>query len=535
MNAAHARAWLVALASLVSVACGAGPLFQDAPPVWQVDDDRDIAEPHERDFDRTEYYARIYFAERIDRALQLPDEEPAWNTNSYDEVPDSTWFQNRIGARTITPAEAANGPLHGPAPEPPFDIVSGKLGGGTPGALIEDHLGRKFLVKLDTRANPELHSAAGAIVNRIFWTLGYNVPEDQVFELRRDQLHIKRGATYKNALKDKVPFEQANVDAILGHGPPPRHGVYRALASRLLEGKPMGGFPRTGARADDPNDTVPHQHRRELRGLRVFAAWVGHTDMKEDNTLDMFVERGNAHFLRHYLVDFDAALNEHAVEMDRPEDGWEYFVDWPAQTKATLAFGLWKRPWEEVKPTPWPSVGSFSAQPFDPRAWHETYPYAPFAEMDDADAYWAAKLVMRFDRPLLEAIVAQGRLSEPRAASYLVDTLLARRDAIGREFLDAVTPLDDFSLEHGALCMTDLAVYYRLAKPGVIEWLNGSRVLATRVESAGGRICTKLKATDAYTVFRLRVRRGDAPRPPIELHFKAGSQARLLGVLRVAR
>jgi hypothetical protein len=532
---ARASVRLVALASAVSCSCGGGPLFQDAPTVWQVDDQRNIAEPHERKFNRTEYYARIYFAEQADRALRLPDEEPAWNTNSHDEVPDSTWFQNRIGARIVKPAEAARGSLQGPPPQPPFQIVSGKIGGGTPGVLIKDRLGRKFLVKRDTRANPELHSAAGAIVNRIFWTLGYNVPEDQVFELRRDQLHIEPGATYKDALGDKVPFTEANVDAILAHGPPPNQGAYRALASRLLDGKPMGGFPKEGTRADDANDRVPHQHRRELRGLRVFAAWVGHTDMKEDNTLDMFVEQGNAHFLRHYLVDFDAALNEHAVEMDRPEDGWEYFVDWRAQTKATLAFGLWKRPWEDVTPTPWPSVGSFSAQPFAPRAWRETYPYAPFAEMDDADAYWAAKLVMRFDRPLLEAIVEQGRLSAPVAAHYLVDTLLARRDAIGREFLQAVTPLDDFALERGTMCMTDLAVHHRLAPPGVIEWLSGSRVLTARAENTDGRICVTLPTTEAYRIFRIRVRRRATSAPPMELHFKGGPHARLLGVVRVAR
>src|SRR5690349_24311134 len=109
------------------------------------------------------------------------------------------------------------------------------------------------------------------------------------------------------------------------------------------------------------------------------------------------------------------------------------------QPKALLAFGLWKRPWEDLKPTPWPSVGSFSAQPFDPEAWREAYPFWPFIEMDATDAYWGAKLVMRFDRPMLEAIVAQAQLSEPAAAHYLVDTLLARQRAIGRTFLDAVT------------------------------------------------------------------------------------------------
>lgn len=525
------RPLLCVLVSGLAMGCGAAPRFIDAPPIWHVDDERDISEPSKRSFNRKAYYAQIYFSERVDRALSLPDAEPAWNTNSLDDVPSSSWFQNRIGVRALTPAEAARGPVTA-APTPPFAIVGGKAGGGTPGFLLKDALGNKFLVKFDERRNPELHTAAGAIVNRIFWTLGYNVPEDQVFELRRADLSIAADATYENALEQKEPFDEATVDAILRHGPPPQGGTYRALASRLLEGKPKGGFPRTGVREDDPNDTVPHEHRRELRGLRVFAAWVGHTDMKEDNTLDMYVERRGVHFIKHYLVDFDAALNEHAVEMDRPEDGWEYFVDWPAQTKAFLALGLWKRPWEDVKPTPWPAIGSFSAQPFDPRAWHETYPYAPFAEMDDADAYWAAKLAMRVDRPLLEAIVAEGKLSDPAAARYLVDTLVARRDRIGREFLGTVTALDDWQLSASQICATDLAAYHGLFPPARIQWVSDAGVRQLRDETAQGRVCAPLPASEQYVVYHAATHRDGRELPAVELHVMSGPTPRLLGVIR---
>ncbi|NIW47138.1 MAG: hypothetical protein GWN30_21030, partial [Gammaproteobacteria bacterium] len=56
-----------------------------------------------------------------------------------------------------------------------------------------------------------------------------------------------------------------------------------------------------GIRDDDLNDVIPHQHRRELRGLRVVAAWLNHFDTKANNTLDVYVEDG---YVRHYLIDF---------------------------------------------------------------------------------------------------------------------------------------------------------------------------------------------------------------------------------------
>ena len=44
-----------------------------------------------------------------------------------------------------------------------------------------------------------------------------------------------------------------------------------------------------------------------------------------------------------------------------------------------------------------------------------------------------------------------------------------------------------------------------------------------------------LRDGDDYKVFRMRDRRGDDPRPPLEVHFKAGPRPRNLGLNRVAR
>ena len=318
------------------------------------------------------------------------------------------------------------------------------------------------------------------------------------------------------------------VEAILAPAPRPAEGVYRAFASEILEGIPKGGWPAEGVRADDPNDVVPHEDRRELRALRVFAAWLGHTDMKEDNTLDMFVDEGGRRFLRHYLLDFGEALGGHPAEKGRREDGWEYVWDWGAQTRALFSFGLWRRPWEDIRPTRWASIGSFTAEGFDPRRWREAYPYFPFDEMDAADAYWGAKLVMRFDRAMIAAIVAEGRFSDADAAAYLVDALVARRDAIGRAYLDAVTPLDELRIEGSSLCMTDLAVRHQIASGGVVEGVAGAR--GSWPIGPDGSVCLALPPPQHYTIWRLRVRRADGARPIMQIHLRSG---RVIGLVRV--
>ena len=523
---------LIALAGCASQS----PRFKDQPIVWSVNDTKDIEPPEEREFLPMVFGADVFATGRLVHVLGLPDREPAWNTNALDEVPNSTWFVNRIGVRQVRPSEAARGTSDVGPPTAPLTVVRGKQGGGNPGFLVKDARGKTFLVKFDTKENPELQTSASVIVNRIFWTLGYFVPNDDVFVFDRSDLAIGAKAKLEDEFGRKRRMTAADVDEALRSSPRLPDGRYRASSSEFLSGTPKGGFPAKGVRGDDLNDTVPHQHRREVRAIRVFAAWVNHSDMKEDNTLDMYVEEGGRRFLRHYLLDFGEALGGHPAEKGRHEDGFEHFVDWERQGRALVSFGLWKRPWEDVKDAPWPSIGPFAATPFDPRNWREAYPYWPFFETDATDAYWAAKLVMRFDRPILEAIVAKGRLSDPDARAHLVDTLLARRWSIGRAYVEALSPLDDFRISEGSFCAVDLGVAYGLAKFGVVQVLDADeRVQREYTVPKNGRVCIPIGSDDRYTIYRLRVARGRDVKPPVQVHLRAGSRPRILGVIREER
>lgn len=550
MNRAGHQMWIALVVTVLGAAwsCARSYQFERVPTVWQVEDDADIALPRERDFLQYAYFTDVFALRAWERSLELRDREPARNTNALDEVPDSSWFTNRIGARVLTPEEVATGPATSGPPIPPITIVAGKGAvGGNPGFIARDTTGRRFVVKFDRKENPEMQTGGSVVVNRFLWALGYNVPSDTIFTFSRDQLHIDAEATIDDEFGRERPFAEADLDAILAESPTRPDGSYRASASQFIDGIPVGGFAMQGRRRDDPNDVIDHEHRRELRGLRVFAAWLGHTDMKEDNTLDAWVEDGGRHYLRHYLLDFGEALGGHQAEKRRMEDGWEHLWDYRAQGRALLSFGLWKRPWEEQENTPWRSIGAFSAEHFDPALWREAYPYLPFHEADAADLFWGAKLVMRFDRATIEAVVAEARFSDSDAAEYLVETLIGRQRRIGATWLDAVTALDAFEVEDGELCATDLGVYYGLADIGVIELLgedfdpefdaddsNSTRDVREFTVDAVGRGCVPI-AGDGYQVARLRIRRGGEFRPVMQVHYDGGSSPQILGIIRVER
>jgi hypothetical protein len=85
------------------------------------------------------------------------------------------------------------------------------------------------------------------------------------------------------------------------------------LASLAIPGRILGGFKYFGTRADDPNDVVPHEHRRELRALKVFGAWTNLVDMKALNTLDTVIAGNGRGAIRHYLQDVGSTFGTGAL------------------------------------------------------------------------------------------------------------------------------------------------------------------------------------------------------------------------------
>ncbi len=495
--------------------------FADRPIVTASDDARPIAEPRVRRYFSRGDLADVLVARPIWEFFDPRRRVPARDVNALDEVPDSTWFTNRVGVRDVSPEEVVSGPdVTGP-PVAPFTITQAKRGGDNPGFIATDARGIAYLVKFDTAANPRQQTATDAIIGRILWTAGYNTPTEFVVHFRREQLEIAPSLRATGRITD------AAIDAMLTVATHRADGAIRASVSQILDGIPKNGWSLSGRRRDDANDRVPHEHRRVLRGLRVIAAWLNHTDMKEDNSIDMYVGKPGEGHLVHYLVDFGEALGGHQDENHEPQIGFEYAWDFTAQFKAMFAFGLWHRPWEAQRPSRWKAVGMFNAVNFDPRRWRERFPYTPFKMADRADSYWGAKIVMRFDRAMLEAVVKTGELGDPEAERYVVDTLLARREAIGKAFLDGVTPLDAITLTGDRLCGVDLARRYGIANDGALIVDGRAYPIA-----AGGEVCITVPVSVGYHLQEVQIRRRDHTTPVLEIHYVGGPRSHLVGLVR---
>jgi hypothetical protein len=408
-------------------------------PLWVDDDRRDIPPVARQELSDT-----YDFLENT--AGKAPvTRGPALNMNTLGEVPDSSWFTNRLGVRDLSIDEILRGPNTTDGPAPGTWEVLGRPGTGiTPKFTIRDARGHTYLIKLDPPAHPELASSVELISTKIFHAIGYHVPEDHLASLDPGQLRMAKGASVKRPGGGRRPLELEEVLRWLRDQPRQADGTIRVLASRWLPGKVVGSFRFYGTRSDDPNDIYPHERRRELRGLRLFAAWLNHDDARALNSLDSYVEEDGRRYLRHYLQDFGSTLGSGSTAAQQPRAGHEYIVEGDKIGKGLLTFGLWQRDWMKARYAPVPSIGNVAAESFDPAAWKPEYPHPAMDQMDANDAFWAARIAARFSDEAIKAIVDAARLSDDRAAAHLASVIIRRRDKAVEHGITGTNPLDSF-------------------------------------------------------------------------------------------
>ncbi|HET7292270.1 MAG TPA: hypothetical protein VFM88_07590, partial [Vicinamibacteria bacterium] len=232
-----------------------------------------------------------------------------------------------------------------------------------------------------------------------------------------------------------------------------------------------------GTRSDDPNDAFPHEHRRDLRGYRVFCAWLNHDDSRSVNSQDTFVRGGDGKgYVKHHLIDFSSTLGagsdvERRIAPQNPRAGNEYILELKPILKTAFSLGLWERPWRRVPYRVFTEVGRFEAEFFEPHAWKPEYPNPAFERMRPADAFWAARIVSRVSDEAVRALVHTGEFDDVEAERHLADTLIRRRDKIVAYYFRRMNPLAEFRIADGgaALAFENLGERARLARAEAYE------------------------------------------------------------------
>ncbi len=533
---------VLVLAGLTAGGRAAVPTYYPDDPLREDPETRDARTVRERDISDPYDFVENTFLRPGDHANRR-----AVNVNTADEVPDSSWFTNRVGLRPLSTDDIVLGPnVLGPPAAGVWTVVSGKSDGITPGFTVRDTANALWFIKFDPPTNPEMATGAEMVSTKLFWALGYHVPENYLAVLDPSTLVVPDTATIRDSLGKRRALTRVDVDELLAKGARRPDGRFRVIASRALPGTPVGPFKFYGTRPDDPNDIFPHEHRRELRGLLAFSAWLNHDDSRSVNSLDTLVRSGGRTVVRHHLIDFGSTLGSASVSAQKPRAGNEFIWEARPTLLTLLSFGFWVRPWIKVDYPEYAAIGRLEATYFRPHKWKPEYPNMAFDNARPDDLFWAARRVMAVSDEHVRAAVATAEYTSPDAASYLADVIIARRDKIGLQWLTGVNPLVEFALDAtGALTFTNAAVATRRASaPDGYElvWatFDNTTGTSTRVGSPVSIVAERAEAPPAVltgefveVAIHTRHPRFSEWRRPVVVHFRRHGDAwRVVGVTR---
>jgi hypothetical protein len=444
---------------------GDGPIFYEDDPLIQEPQPRPLQNVASRKL--SDYY------DILSHTLATPGEKqvrgkpaPAQSVNTLGDPMEGAWWERRHYWRRMTLAELEYGTGNdtGPAMDGEWTVISAKTEGITPGFVILDRYNRKYYVKFDPLSNPEMATGAEQIASRIFYALGYHVPENRIVYFRPEMLKLGEEVKVEDKLGRKHKMTQRDLSEILLRVHRGNDGRYRATASLAIPGKSIGPYRYFGTRTDDPNDTVPHERRRDLRGMRLACAFVDHDDSRSINTLDALADGASGKFVKHYQQDFGSTLGSGSTRINSPRSGGEYLFDWRQAGLQLVSLGLAIPSWARAKYPKLKSVGLFESEVFDPDKWVPEYPNPAFLNSLPDDDFWMAKQIVNLKDEEIRAIVKSAQYSDPRAAEWVTKCLIERRDKIGRSAFAKVLPVDRFELRNGRLEWTDLAAESGLGK-----------------------------------------------------------------------
>lgn len=412
---------------LLVVGCSTASSFRYPPVRWLRDtDDATIAIPKVRldhkhsqtQFGLLSEQAQELFVFAQDLAempvgLAISGKMEAVNVNNFDEVADSTWFTNRIG-RTSTFVNNFKTP---PSFRKKWTVLEINQAKADEEFVIQDANKNNYVIKIDK--DPEWLVSGGELLGAlILSSIGYNVTENYILE-----------------------FESRSLDKkILPKG------KYRALAVRVPPGKQLGHFAFQERRKDDPNDRIPHEYRRELCGLRVFASLLNNKGISTKNTLDIYSDG----YVTHYLSNLSGPLADMRSEfLSESTKNVGHTID------ALFSFGFYNPYWTSSDVPIKRLKGVLSSEKFDPKKWQPDKQNSAFKYMSYRDAFWAGKILKNFTDDDIRTIVAMSGYKDKKTSDRIVDEIITRRNRIISFWFQRFNPIDNFRLS-GVLTFDDI-------------------------------------------------------------------------------
>jgi hypothetical protein len=408
----------------------------------------------------------------LSRALAVDPGGEARNVNSLDEVPDSAWFTNRLGRHPMTIEELTRGACT-PAllldPEGAADgtwlIDKGKNNGSSPGFRVTIPGKGKYLMKTDAKLFPERPSGSSVISAAAYNAAGFYTSCEQVVYIKRSLLKLKPGLKSADNSGIEKPFDEAALQRVIDETSR-RGDLIRFQASAWLPGLPIGPFTYAGMRKDDPNDILPHEDRRDLRGGRLLAAWLDHFDAREQNSMDSWIADdkkvvdASTGIVRHYYLDMSDTLgSEWAWDGISRRLGYSYLLDFQDIGVDLVTFGAVPRAWNRAERTKGAEpFGYYAARDFVPEDWKNEYPNPTFSRMTERDGAWMARILARFTPEMVAGLVKMGQFSKPFYTSHVTEVMEARLEKILARYLARLSPIADLRVDGGSrLCGVDLA------------------------------------------------------------------------------
>jgi len=455
----------VAVAMVWSLPAHAQKFYPD-DPIWKEPPPEDTIDPQHVMISGLLEYFTNQFTSPGERQPEV-GVIPAGNANTVGGVPDSPWFTNRHGFRRMTLDELVAGPGSDDPPriDAPWRVLTVKQYGDRTGMLIVDADDTIYLLRFDPRGYPELQTGAELVAAKFYYAAGYNTTQNYLVNFARDRLVVSAGAEKITSQGDLRDLVADDIDRFLKFVDDDPATGYRAVATRVPYREMLGNYQFYGTRSDDPNDVVPHEHRRDLRGQWVFHAWLANDHFNPANTLEALVTDGDIQYIERQIVDFFKTLGAGEVGVKTAREGNEYRFNLSTALKNVAGMGLWSPGWMRATYPHLRSVGNFESDRFDADAWKPDTHFVTWVNRLPDDIYWAAKIVMSFTDEEIRAIVNMGGYSDAEASLWISAALIERRDKIGEAFFQQVLPLDNFRVESIRLEFDDLMEVYGFAAP----------------------------------------------------------------------